>query len=70
MIFIEPYIHLILTSALDIKINPRANTILELVRKFYSKITLCRCKHGYISFVPEFYLMKSPLGSILRKKKN
>ncbi len=60
---------LFLTSSFDTKINPRANNLLEMIRKLYSKIARWKAKHGYIEFVPEYYIMKSHLGKIFKKKR-
>jgi len=56
-------------SAIDTKINPRANVLLEAMRKIYSIIARWRVTHGYLEFVPEYYIMKSPLAKMLKKKK-
>ena len=60
---------LFLTSALDVKINPRANRLLETMRQAYSKVARWRCKHGYINNVWEYKIMKSPIGNLLKKKR-
>ena len=59
---------LFLTYVLDTKINPRASKILEFLRKIYSKYSRLRCTLGLITFVPEFYIMKSPVRKLLQKK--
>lgn len=57
-------------SALDIKINPRANPILEFMRQFYSQLAKIRGKYGFVRFVPEYLIFQSFLKKFFQKKKS
>lgn len=56
-------------SAMDTKLNPRANGLMEAIRKIYSKMARWRAMHGYIELVPEYVVMKSGIAYFLKKKK-
>jgi len=56
-------------SAMDTKINPRSNKILEFLRILYSKIARIRGKYGLVKFVPEYMVFNSPLKTLLTKKR-
>lgn len=57
-----------LSSALDMKVNQRSSSFLEILRKVYSRIARWRCQRGHIDIVPEYRILQSPLGVYLKRK--